>query len=864
VPRPRTKLPILPEVQEAADRLAARRGLVGAAIYPFLALTLSLASGLQERRPYLFAFLLGAILALAAVRIYLTSGFARIYSARTRLWRAAFYGSLSLNSVLVGYLFGAVIAHFGLRVESFFTLTITAVIASMGMMVYSHAPRFLAFFVAALSVPPLLTLSRLPGIHPWGIFSWESLCLTVFFVYLAVFAGQLYRERWTGLTNAHLLAVRAGELERARDELRQAHDGLERLVDERALELRKANLDYRRIFENAHDAIFVLAPEDETILNANRRAGEIYGFRREELLGMSLADISEDVRRGRDHIATTMEQGVVHVFETTQFRRDGSRMFLEVNASLIEYEGRPAILSINRDLTERRRAEELRRAKEAAEQADRAKSQFLANMSHEIRTPMAGVLGLVDLLLRTDLAAQQRDYVALIQSSATSLLRLIDDILDFSKVEAGRLLLERVPFDLHGALSEIVELLRFHASTQGTELSLDVGEEVPRWVWGDPGRLRQVLTNLVGNAVKFTEGGRVEVEARGQADGRFRFAIRDTGIGIPAEAQGRLFELFSQADSSTSRRYGGSGLGLAISRRIVQEMAGEIGCESRPGEGSVFWFVLPLEAAEEPAAPLLPGEEKAAPRRSGRRHRILVAEDNLVNQLVVTQHLIAMGYDVLAVNNGKEALKVLERSPVDLVLMDCQMPELDGYEATRRIREGAGNSRGVPIVALTAHAMKEDLERCLAVGMNDIITKPFQKEVLERTLERWLSESPSTQQGAPPALDGGTLAELRELGRALGKDVIKGLAESFRSDTSVLKMRAGFVRGDRRLVGRAAHALKGSSACLGAVHLAALCEELERLPTEAAPEDYACRLAAIEEEYQRVAAGLLAAAAEGA
>ncbi len=894
------KQPILPEVREAADRLAAQRALMGVPVYPFVVVTAGVAADLPERRPYLFVFLLVVVLALAILRIYLTRRFEEIYSTRPGLWRSSFYGSMILNALLLGGLFSTLLVRFGPRVESFFILAIAAVISSMAILLYAHAPRVVATFATALLLPVLLNLGSLLGHASVKTRSWEGLCIAVFFGYLTVFAAQLYRERWAGLTSTHLLAIRAAELERAQDELRHARDGLERLVEERAQELRKANQDYRQIFESAHDAIFVLAPADESILNVNRRACELYGFSREELLGMSLADVSENVARGRDHIAKTLEQAAFYVFETTQFRRDGSRIFLEVNASLIEYEGRPAILSINRDVTERRRSEELRLAKDAAEQADRAKSRFLANMSHEIRTPMAGVLGLVDLLLKTDLSSPQRDYVTLVQSSATSLLRLIDDILDFSKIEAGRLLLERVPFDLPATLREIVELLRFRASAQGTELGVDFGPGVPQWVWGDPGRLRQVLTNLVGNAVKFTEDGQVWIEVWPLADGRLRFEITDTGIGIPKEAQERLFELFSQADSSTSRRYGGSGLGLAISQRIVQQMEGEIGCESEPGEGSTFWFHLRFEPASPPLLLPLPGDD-AVPRRPGRQRLILVAEDNVVNQLVVTQHLAALGYEVLAVNNGREALQALERTAVDLVLMDCQMPELDGYEATRRIRLGTGESRKVPIVALTAHAMKEELERCLEVGMNDYITKPFRKEALQQKLELWLNDGKEEEEddegsagapeggmpalpaapplppdpadpAGPPVFDGEKLSELLLLGRALGQDVLRDLAETWRSQTCLEEMRAGLGRGDRPLVWQQAHSLKGSSAALGARRLAALCAELEQLSAHAGEAgvagDEACagRIAAIEEEYQRVFAGLAglvaAAAAE--
>jgi PAS domain S-box-containing protein len=729
---------ISPEVQESADRMTARRALVGVASYPLVVAVLGLAAGLPERNPYLFTALLSSILVLAGVRLVLVQRFDPIYGMRPGLWRIAFYGALILNALVLGGTFVTAIQSFGLRLESFFVFTIAAVIASMAVILYSHALRVVVLFVAVLMTPVFLTFSRMEGPAVWRPNLWEYFCLITFFGYLFLLAVQLHRERWEALQGANLLAIRAGELERARNELGRVRDELERLVDERTQELRKVSEDYRRIFENAHDPILIFRPADEVVLNVNRRACEIYGFSREELVGMSLMNVSDNVPRGRDQVAQTLEKGVFYNFESVQFRKDGSRMFLEINASLIEYEGQTAILSINRDVTERRKAGDMRLAKEAAEQADQAKGRFLANMSHEIRTPMAGVLGLVDLLLKTELSPTQRGYGELIQTSAGSLLRLIDDVLDFSKIEAGRLSLERVPFDLHATLGEIVELLRFRASARRTELSLVLRPGVPEWVWGDPGRLRQVLTNLVGNAVKFTEGGLVDVKVERLVDTRLRFLVTDTGIGIPQEVRGRLFTLFSQADSSTSRRFGGSGLGLAISQRIVEQMNGEIGYESTPGVGSVFWFILPFEAASPPAPALCARSGNAAARSDGRQYRILVAEDNAINQLVITHELAALGYEVVAVNNGVEALEALEQSAFDLVLMDCQMPELDGYEASRRIRASPGELRRVPIVALTAHALKEDLERCIEAGMNDTITKPFREDVLRQKLERWL------------------------------------------------------------------------------------------------------------------------------
>jgi PAS domain S-box-containing protein len=559
------------------------------------------------------------------------------------------------------------------------------------------------------------------------------------------------------------------ELERSLAERKQIEEALQQQVTERERideVMRESEERFSSAFEEAPIGIALVSPEGRW-LRVNRALCDLVGYSEAELLTRSFQDITypEDLEADLENVRR-MIAGEIRSYqmEKRYVHHRGHLVLVSLNVSLVrDGQGRPRyFISQIQDITARKQVEfELLRAKEAAEAASRAKSEFLANMSHEIRTPMNGIIGMTVLVLDTTLDREQREYLDMAKSSADALLGLINNILDFSKIEAGKFELEAIDFSLRDSIQDIFKPLVLRGKQKGLELRVEIADEVRDHLIGDSLRLRQILINFADNALKFTERGSIVVKVAAEAENEgqqcLHFSIEDTGIGIPTEKQEAIFEAFAQVDGSTTRNYGGTGLGLAIVSQLVEQMRGKIWIESTVGKGTTFHFTAWFSVAQASRLPSL-ASPHAAPARRGVGPtdseipetcvngglRILLAEDNLINRALATGILVKLGHSLVHAGNGREAVEGVARQTFDLILMDVQMPEMDGFEATRRIRELEETNGGhTTIVAMTAHAMIGDDERCLAAGMDDYISKPLEKKKLLAILAKGVSKKSS-------------------------------------------------------------------------------------------------------------------------
>ncbi len=610
------------------------------------------------------------------------------------------------------------------------------------------------------------------------------------------------------------------------------------------------DLTERAVGEEQRQLIIEAAPNGMLIVDekgiitlANTAVERIFGYARGGFVGQP-ADllVPDRLRRGDAAPSTAFAiekaaRAMTVARDLTGRRADGTESPIEVELnSVATPRGRIVIAAIV-DVTARRAAERaLQEARDAAEEANRAKSSFLASMSHEVRTPMNGIIGFADLLLDGNLTAEQRQRAMLIRDSGKSLLAIINDILDVSKIEAGKLELERIAMNPASLVDGAIAIIRGEAVAKNLVLQSEVAPNVPEWIEGDPTRLRQILLNLLSNAVKFTAGGNVKISVTrdsGTEQPSLRFTVTDTGCGIPRDRQHLLFQNFSQIDRSITRRFGGTGLGLAICKRLAEAMGGAIGVDSEPGRGSIFWFTIRLSETEAPVV----AASHTRPADGKPSAHILVVDDLATNQLVIEGFLKAAGYRTTLVGNGAEAVEAVQAQDFDLVLMDMEMPVMDGITATRTIRRLGERVRDIPIVALTANAMPEEIARCRAAGMNDHVAKPIDRNLVLAAVARWSGNAPEPDPGPPAAapilvLDEEVLAELE---RILGREKILGLVDSFRTrlDESI---RAITSSTDRERLAFEAHSLVSYSGNLGCTELLNCTRQLMVALTKGAPD----------------------------